>query len=85
MRYFKSIARWPRGFVNLGDPNNESEDTHGTREQAQAVCDMLEARGFGGDRRIFPISTRVEEVIEPPLTPDQPPQTEPPPCAAKLT
>ena len=63
---FKSIAKWPRGFVNLGNTQNESDDTHATREQAQAVCDMLEARGFGGDGKIFPLETRVEEIQENP-------------------
>lgn len=43
---------------------NESDDTHGSYEQAQAVCDLLRKRGFGGEGEIFPVSTRVEPVWE---------------------
>lgn len=61
---YKSVAAWPRGEVNLGDPNNESEDTHGSYRDARAVCDLLEINGFGGNGQIFPLSTRVEEIYE---------------------
>lgn len=62
---YKSIAVWPRpkdGGPSLFDPNNESCDTHGSQEQAEAVCRILQSRGLGGDGQIFPISTRVEEI-----------------------
>lgn len=59
---FLSVARWPAGEVSLGDPRNESRDTHDTREQAQAICDRLRREGFGGDGKIFPLETRVEEI-----------------------
>jgi len=59
---YKSIAVWPRDCgINLGNTNNESSDTHGSKEEAEAVCDLLRQNGFGGDRRVFPLSTRVEE------------------------
>jgi len=56
---FKSVAIWPTG---VGIHITESSDTHDTREQAEAVCKMLRRDGFGGDGKIFPIETRVEEV-----------------------
>lgn len=60
---FRSIARWPKDQgINLGSIDNESDDTHATREEAEAVATMLQQRGFGGDGRIFPIETRIEEI-----------------------
>lgn len=61
---FKSVAKWPHPEVTLGNADNTSEDTHGTRGAAEAVCERLERFGFGGDRQIFPLETRVEEVSE---------------------
>ncbi len=59
---FKSIAVWPHPAVQLGNTANESDDTHDTREEAEAVCRMLRREGFGGEGKIFPLSTRVEEL-----------------------
>lgn len=53
-RRFVSNAEWPNGEVTT--------DRHGTREQAQAVCDGLERMGYGGDGLVFPVRTWVEEV-----------------------
>ncbi len=65
MKRFKSIARWPKGVgISLGNIDNESDDTHTTREQAEAICWRLKREGFGGNGLIFPLSTRVEEVKE---------------------
>lgn len=58
---FKSIAKWP-AEIKLGTATNESIDTHTTHAQAEAVCQLLTERGFGGDGKVFPLSTRVEEV-----------------------
>ena len=58
---WKSIAVWPPE-VKCGNANNESSDTHRTEEQARAVCRGLQRDGYGGAGKIFPISTRVEEV-----------------------
>jgi hypothetical protein len=41
---------------------NESEDIHADKAAAMAVCHMLKQYGFGGEGRVFPISTRVERV-----------------------
>lgn len=59
---FKSVAKWPDGVgINLGNTSNTSEDIHGDRASAQAVCDMLVRNGFGGDRQIFPVWVQVSE------------------------
>lgn len=59
LKGFKSVAIWPTG---VGIHITESSDTHDTRDQAEAVCKMLRDQGFGGDGKIFPIETHVEEV-----------------------
>lgn len=60
---YKSIAQWRKNEVkHLGNTNNISEDTHDTKEQAEAVCRMLERDGFGGNGQIFPIRTWIEPV-----------------------
>lgn len=58
---WRSIAVWP-DTIKVGNEvgKNESDDTHDSREAAQAVCDLLQKHGFGGDGKVFPISTRVE-------------------------
>lgn len=53
-----SQAIWP-DTVKLYNQLNESRDSHGSIAAAEAVCQMLRDRGFGGDGRIFPLSTRV--------------------------
>ncbi len=59
---FKSIAVWP-DTIRVGNVigKNESSDTHRSKEEAEGVCVMLERHGFGGDGKVFPLSTRVEE------------------------
>lgn len=58
---YKSIAVWP-DTISVGNiqGKNESEDIHTTRDQAEAVCRLLERYGFGGEGKIFPLLTRVE-------------------------
>ena len=41
---------------------NYSEDTHWTKEEAEAVISLLYKDGFGGNRKFFPVMTRVEPV-----------------------
>ena len=53
-----SKAEWPKGTC----PGDASDDTHDTRSQAQAICEMLSKQGFGGDRKIFPSRTWTEPV-----------------------
>ena len=57
MRSWKSNAEWDK---SLGFENNVTTDTHHTRGAAEAVCNMLERDGLGGDRKHFPIKTWVE-------------------------
>lgn len=59
---FKSIAVWP-DTIKVGnvEGKNESEDTHATAEQALGVCRLLKRHGFGGEGKVFPVSTRIEE------------------------
>ena len=56
---YKSIAHWP---ASAGLEGNKSEDTHDTAEQAEAVCRMLVAQGLGGEGKVFPITTEVEQI-----------------------
>lgn len=58
---FKSIAVWP-DTIKVGNGKNESVDTHDTQGQAEGVCRLLKKHGFGGDGKVFPLSTRVEPV-----------------------
>ena len=62
---WRSIAVWP-DTIRVGNVvgKNESDDTHDSKEQAEAVCKLLEKEGFGGNGHVFPISTRVEPVFE---------------------
>jgi len=59
---WKSFAEWDKEvYTNMyGKPI--SEDTHSTREQAQAICGMLERDGFGGDNEHYPIRTWTEKI-----------------------
>lgn len=55
---FKSCAQWPDECCPA--IGNYSDDTHGTREEAEAVCQRLHEHGFGGDGQFFPVRTWVE-------------------------
>lgn len=70
MKSFKSFAEWPPGTIS-GSSTSISDDSHDTREQAEGVCRRLQCEGFGGNGKIFPIRTWVEE-IEPRPAEDQP-------------
>lgn len=56
---YKSIILWP-DTVSTGQEPNESVDYHDSLEQARAVCRMIMRDGLGGERKIFPLSVRVE-------------------------
>lgn len=62
-RRWLSIVLWP-DEVRTGRIPNESTDTHPTRSHAEAVCRGIERDGLGGLGKVFPISTRVEEIKE---------------------
>lgn len=56
MNGFISKAHWPMGgYVTT------TEVKHATEPQAQAVCDLLEKEGYGGEGQLFPIKTEVLE------------------------
>jgi hypothetical protein len=61
MKRYKSIAVWDECH---GFPDNETHDFHDTKKQAEAVCRMLERDGLGGERCHFPLSTRVDAIID---------------------
>jgi hypothetical protein len=60
-KQWASIVLWPDS-VSTGKTPNESRDYHYTEGAATAVCRGVEIGGLGGERKIFPISTRVELV-----------------------
>lgn len=59
----RSIAVWP-DTISVGnvEGKNESSDEHESPEAAFAVCKMLQRDGFGGEGKVFPLSTRVESI-----------------------
>jgi len=61
----RSVAVWP-DTIRVGnvEGKNESSDEHDSPEAAYAVCRMLERDGFGGEGKVFPLSTRVEPVTD---------------------
>ena len=56
-----SIAIWPENSgVEDVYGNSQSTDNHRTREEAEAVCKLLERDGLGGDGIIYPTETFVK-------------------------
>lgn len=62
MDKYQSNAQWPLDVYRGMDGNGISTDTHRTKADAQAVCDILRREGFGGERKNFPIRVWVSEV-----------------------
>lgn len=63
MKKYQSCAEWEEkhGFYE-----NITRDQHDTLEQAQAVCEILENEGLGGEKIHFPVKTWIEEWKEAP-------------------
>jgi len=61
MNKFSSNAEWPEE-VNIGKIPNVSTDEHRDKETANWICLQLQRHGFGGEGKIFPIKTWVEEI-----------------------
>ena len=60
---FRSHARWPEDTIAFSMNGTQiTTDDHDTEEQAQAVCNMLERDGFGGEDKIFPVETWVTPI-----------------------
>ena len=55
---FKSVAMWPKGTIPFD--GDRSEDSHETYTAAYQVCHRLCKEGFGGEGKIFPVGTWVE-------------------------
>ena len=62
MKTWTSNAQWPEGSVCQVRANNTSTDSHLTKAAAQAVCRMLERDGLGGEGKVFPLRTWVEDI-----------------------
>jgi hypothetical protein len=58
---YKSVAQWPEGTLN-GYNDDISEDKHFEYDEAYYVARRLKQEGFGGEGKIFPIDTWVEEI-----------------------
>ena len=65
---YASKALWPTGSIVQKRANDITTDYHATKNAALAVCRMLDRIGLGGDRRIFPVKTWVEEIKETAMT-----------------
>ena len=61
MKRYKSHAQWQTGVCDSMD--NHTCDNHDTPEQAHGVCKMLAKEGFGGDNKVYPIRTWVEDTL----------------------
>lgn len=63
---WRSCAKWPDGLLSFcyPDHDNTTRDIHDTKEQAEAVCAMLEREGLGGERIHFPARTWIEPEFE---------------------
>lgn len=60
---WKSNAEWPQlPTARYGVIMRYTEDTHYTKEEAEAVCHRLREQGFGGDRAVFPLRAWVTEL-----------------------
>ena len=65
MDKYQSNAQWPLDVYRGMDGNGISTDTHRTKADAQAVCDILRREGFGGERKNFPTAATTGEVVRP--------------------
>lgn len=60
---YKSCAEWPSDCCpSIG---NYSQDSHDSKETAEAICRVLLIGGFGGDGKFFPVRTWVEPIFTP--------------------
>lgn len=61
---YESYAIWPDHVYTNEFGKHVSYDTHDSKEQAQAVCNLLHQRGFGGNGKDFPLETGVNVIGE---------------------
>jgi hypothetical protein len=62
---FISHAQWPEGVIRQKRANDHTIDVHATEEACRAVCRMLERDGLGGEGKIFPLKTWIEDTLDP--------------------
>ena len=55
-----SNAQWPKNSIIQRRANDKTVDFHLTEAAAKAVCRMLERDGLGGEGKVFPLRTWVE-------------------------
>lgn len=60
---WESVALWPDA-ISLGVIPNESIDSHYTREQAEAVCDMLYLKGNGEEKKEIIVEKVANSIVE---------------------
>lgn len=64
-KQWQSIAVWPDSIQVGGETGkDETRYQHHTKETAVSFCQMLKWGVFDGEKRIFPLSTRVERLSE---------------------
>jgi len=56
-----SNAQWPEGSICQRRAGDKTTDSHLTEAAARAVCRMLERDGLGGEGKVFPLRTWVED------------------------
>ena len=56
-----SNAQWPEGSICQRRANDKTTDYHLTEAAARAVCRMLERDGLGGEGKVFPLRTWVDD------------------------
>jgi len=57
---YESHAKWPEGC-----PVATSSDKHHSEDEAEGVCKLLSAEGYGGEGVFFPTETWVQEIKNP--------------------
>ena len=55
-----SNAQWPKGAICRTCAEDKTTDVHDTEAAAQAVCNMLQRDGLGGEGKVFASRTWVE-------------------------
>lgn len=61
MSRFVTHAKWPFGLYRQPGYASITTDTHETREEAEAVCRLLEKEGYSGEGDWFPVRTWITE------------------------
>jgi len=69
---FRSHARWPENTIAFSMNGTQiTTDNHNSEEEAQAVCNILEREGYGGNDKVFPVETWVTPIPFEELHPEE--------------